>query len=503
MLKRYVGRLERRDNPELALKRGFVDLAVDVNGQILTYSSNTGEVKNVGAAEAAEAVDKITEKLEAEYYSREQVDELIEKIDSEVFVIVNKLPEYSVDFNENKVYLLPRAESSENNKFDEYKGTKDDAAQKIDWELIGTATIDLSNYYTKTQIDNKLSGEVEAREKADTDNLQWVKDQNYLKEHQDLSDYAKTVDVEGKVSTAKEEAIEAARYDDTEIKKGIEKNVEAIEDINRKDVEMQQRVAEKEAEIQGLMTVIKALKTSIPNIESDIVVGEILTEGVYSYAPANGELYITNSEVGGPKGSGNGKIMFDASKVDISGVKVDNATGAYNIFEQGQTASDIKEIEVKNLDVKADGVIHNVVNVYNLRDGAVVTLKNIKLVGVDPNLTNLIRVSNYKNAKDVIINFENIDMTYAEGVDLSDFKYFGFLLYQAVRGKDSSYEGTSCVNTWTVNFRNCYLNGKLVENLGFNTVDQVAYAYDFGGGNSVTSIDDTEKCNMKVNFINN
>ncbi len=235
-------------------------------------------------------------------------------------------------------------------------------------------------------------------------------------------------------------------------------------------------------------------------IKSDVVLDEELKEGQFAYAPENGDLYIINSEVSGAKGSSNGKVMFTASTVNISNVTAKDITGTYNLFEQGQTVDkDIEELTVANLTV--DGSLqHNVVNAYNLAEGAVITLKDIKVDGIDPSKTNLVRISNYKNVENVTINFENVSVNYMEGFNEDDKAYFGFLLYQAVNGKDTSYAGTSCVNTWKVNFKNCYLNGKKVESLNFGTVDQVAYTYNFNAGGSVTSIDDTDKSAMTVSF---
>ena len=66
----------------------------------------------------------------------------------------------------------------------------------------------LSNYYTKAQTDSAIT--------SATENLagkQWVEDQGYLTEHQDLSDYAKTTAVTQAVQTAM--ASETARTEDT------------------------------------------------------------------------------------------------------------------------------------------------------------------------------------------------------------------------------------------------------------------------------------------------
>jgi hypothetical protein len=70
-------------------------------------------------------------------------------IDNELFVVVNNLNEIFNPTN-NKIYLVPKS-GSNGNVYDEYVYVNND------WELIGSLEIDLSNYYTKTEINNSLS----------------------------------------------------------------------------------------------------------------------------------------------------------------------------------------------------------------------------------------------------------------------------------------------------------------------------------------------------------
>ena len=61
--------------------------------------------------------------------------------------VVTELPETG---EANVIYLVPKETEDENNVFDEYIWINDE------WELIGTTDIDLSNYYTKSEIDGKF-----------------------------------------------------------------------------------------------------------------------------------------------------------------------------------------------------------------------------------------------------------------------------------------------------------------------------------------------------------
>lgn len=86
-----------------------------------------------------EQVKFLTEKLK-DLYSR--VNELEIHIE-----VVDELPETGV---EGTIYLLPASDPEEGNYYEEYIWL-DDA-----WELIGTTQVDLSQYYTKTEADQKF-----------------------------------------------------------------------------------------------------------------------------------------------------------------------------------------------------------------------------------------------------------------------------------------------------------------------------------------------------------
>lgn len=454
MIKRYTGRLESKEDPERALKRGLVDIAVSMQGQIFVLDRSSNTVKDLGKVSSSEAISEIEDFLQKNYYTSEQVDSLFSKIDTELFVVVAELPAYSEEFNPNKIYLLPRAVGGQNNKYDEYRGTvvEVEGTKSIEWEVIGSVEASFANYYNKQDVDRMIGS---------------------------LTNSVKTL----------QESLE--QYS---TKSETEQSIQKVEDSV---ATLSNKVS---AGNENFVTTVNLIKSLLPGLESSLKVGESFSEGMYTFKPEGGELYIFDSVISGGKGSSNGKILFDAEKVRVSGVSVENAESMYNVFEQVQSAKNLKMFEAKNLDVDAGGIVHNIFNLYGLENGAEVLIQNVNVVNLDPTKTNMFRVSNYNNATDVTIRLENVNVDYKADADLSDPAYFGLLLYQAVKGKDTSYDGVSCVNTWTVVFKNCYLNGVLIDSLGFGTDRQVAYAFDYGGGNSVTSIDDPEKANMVVQF---
>lgn len=66
-------------------------------------------------------------------------------------IIVETLPTENI--STNTIYLMLNTSQGEGNTYDEYVYINDN------WELIGSTAVDLSNYYTKEEIDKLLSGE--------------------------------------------------------------------------------------------------------------------------------------------------------------------------------------------------------------------------------------------------------------------------------------------------------------------------------------------------------
>lgn len=78
-------------------------------------------------------------------------------VDNKLYILVNSLESVSTP-DANKIYLVLNSSStSETNSFTEYVWITSDTGSK--WEKLGeaSATVDLANYYTKTEINNKLS----------------------------------------------------------------------------------------------------------------------------------------------------------------------------------------------------------------------------------------------------------------------------------------------------------------------------------------------------------
>lgn len=91
--------------------------------------------------------------LKSETYTQEEVNSLIGAISTIDIRVVEELP--TTDISTTTIYLVPIETSEENNVYEEYIYVNNS------WELIGTTQVDLSDYYTKTQVDGLLDDKVD------------------------------------------------------------------------------------------------------------------------------------------------------------------------------------------------------------------------------------------------------------------------------------------------------------------------------------------------------
>lgn len=90
--------------------------------------------------------------LKSETYTQAEVDSLISAIVTLNILVVQTLP--TQDISTTTIYLVPKQTAETQDIYDEYIYVNNA------WEHIGTTQIDLSNYYTKTEVNNLLSAKV-------------------------------------------------------------------------------------------------------------------------------------------------------------------------------------------------------------------------------------------------------------------------------------------------------------------------------------------------------
>lgn len=98
----------------------------------------------------AAIVEQMGERLVEMYYTKGEVDVLIDDLQFGIMKKVDALPAVG---EENIIYLVPKVAPATG--FDEYIWLADEQ----DYELIGTTNIDLSDYYTKSEVDTKVAAE--------------------------------------------------------------------------------------------------------------------------------------------------------------------------------------------------------------------------------------------------------------------------------------------------------------------------------------------------------
>ena len=101
---------------------------------------NEGETKKI-------SIEELTEILATKTYVNEQIGKLADM--GFTPVVVETLP--TEDIQSTTLYLVPAETSSDSNIYEEYIYVNDD------WEHIGTTAVDLSEYYTKTEVDDLLN----------------------------------------------------------------------------------------------------------------------------------------------------------------------------------------------------------------------------------------------------------------------------------------------------------------------------------------------------------
>ena len=180
------------DTSNLATKS---ELANKVDTSTYTEDKATFALKSELTNFITASVDNLVNYYKkSETYTQSEIDAKIGAITTINFEVVAELP---VSGEANKIYLVPNAEQSEQNVKDEYIWIENK------WELIGSTKIDLSNYYNKGEVDNKLSAKVDLStytsdkstfalksEISDMATQTWVTSQGYLTSHQDISNLA-------------------------------------------------------------------------------------------------------------------------------------------------------------------------------------------------------------------------------------------------------------------------------------------------------------------------
>ena len=196
---------------------------------------------------------------------------------------------------------------------------------------------------------------------------------------------------------------------------------------------------------------------------------------------ATDKIEVDSLEVSGAKGETNGKVIYNAPEVEFNNVSLAAGTTAYNVFEGTQDVNNpVSSVTLSNSTFDQATLQHNVVNVYTPAENANILIKDCTF-SLNPETSNVLRISNIANASNVTVTFENVDWDYAQ-YNGTDFSYGGLVMYQAY-GADVAYSKATTptddyIKTWNFVFKNCKYNGTKVTENNYGEEAQVIYAYD-------------------------
>lgn len=182
----------------------------------------------------------------------------------------------------------------------------------------------------------------------------------------------------------------------------------------------------------------------------------------------------------------NATVMFNTANLEITGMDA-TEVNCYNLIEQPYStmAEKIKKVEIFGVKT-GTGISHNVLNFYNLANGAEIIIKNSEF-----NLSkssNLIRFDNLSEARNVKIKFINCSWTYENsGYTEGDLEWMSLILFQPGKTDQQGKPTMGKENGWEINLKDCKYNDEKIwtanETANLNTLENhicIASIYDPG-----------------------
>jgi type VI protein secretion system component Hcp len=202
---------------------------------------------------------------------------------------------------------------------------------------------------------------------------------------------------------------------------------------------------------------------------------------------ANKSIVIDDIDITGDKGSSNAFVLLNSPAVEVSNITVADGAKPYNVFEQTGSGKKLDSFEASNVKVNDVSLKHNVFNIYNLENDAVIKISDGEF-NLDANNSNILRLANYANATGVTVEFENIDWTYENTPNAGyiNYDWAGLIIYQPSNTDAALAGDLTKIQTWNFKFKNCKYNGIKVNANNFGKKNQVFYLYNIGGLGNVT-----------------
>lgn len=415
-----------------------------------------------------------------EVYTKEETDT---KVAEEIAKVISDAPE---DFDT----LKEIADYIESDKTNAAKMVSDISGNK---DAIESLSGEVASHTGDNDIHVTEADKANWNAKIGTDALngyateQWVEGKGYLTEHQSLSEYATEQWVEDKKYLTEHQSLDNY-YTKGEITRMMADLFYFMSNVAHTPEDVENAP-------EGSSLVVGSFDGSAVNaLTSDKVYKSVMVIGGENTGDikvnASDRVFFMDTEVSGGKGESNGRIQIASPVVELSRVTIADGTSAYNVFETSQSTADtafaVQSFYVNRMDCHGTDLGHNVASVYTVKDNATIKVSD-STFDINPENTNVLRLSNYTNATGVTVTFDNVEWTY-ENAGSDQFGFAGLVIYQPASTDKALGGDTSAVSTWKVVFKNCKYNGELVTESNFGNRNQVAIAYNVGGGKQVSDL---------------
>ena len=203
-------------------------------------------------------IASIKSKSDASYASKQELSDAITTAIGDIkefsIKVVTSLP--TEDIDPSTIYLVPNQSSEDSNIYDEYIYIRTSEESPYQWELIGSKIIDLTDYAKTADVESTYTKKTDAEstyaKKTDVDATYAKKtdvDATYAKKTDVESTYAKTADVDSKLESyakttdvestyAKKTDVESTYAKKTDVESTYAKKADietTLEDYVRKD----------------------------------------------------------------------------------------------------------------------------------------------------------------------------------------------------------------------------------------------------------------------------
>ena len=375
---------------------------------------------------------------------------------------------------------------------------------------------ELNSYATTESVNTALAEYTKTTVIADT-YQQKLSNEQLAVLSTDMSEFVKTVngqtpDENGNVSIDVPEKVSELTNDTNftsveEVNRMMSKLLTRIEILEKQQTNL--AVASTPEEISAISTqdalntnlvltsseAVESMTSKEKTFQSIAVVGGAVDSTVM--LNATDSVIVDGIEISGDKdNNNNGKINYKSPELVVKNISIKDGTATvYNMFEGSQEPNNAstlnKVVTFSNIYIDDVKLTHNIINVYTPAEGAVITVKD-SYFNLDPENSNVMRIANYANSKNITINFENVEWTYENAGKTEDtnFRYAGLLLYQPAN-TDAMLESPAnaeALKTMRINFKNCKYNGELVSSVNLGQHNQVAYLYNAGNAKQIEDI---------------